>query len=68
MGSRVTQVNYECAICGHKAKDGEHMWYMGSDIWCESCCDDESEQSIIDNGSWFDDDSYVDDPELGCQG
>ena len=45
MGQRVTQVNYECAICGKKAKDGENMWHMGAEILCENCCDRDSEDN-----------------------
>lgn len=41
MGHKVIQKNYECAICGHKAEDGEAMWYMGNEVWCESCCNNE---------------------------
>lgn len=44
MGNRVVQIDYICAICGHKAADGESMWHMGNEIWCESCCDSGGEE------------------------
>jgi len=43
MGHRVTQVNYVCDKCGHEAEDGENMWHMGTEIWCEKCCDGDDE-------------------------
>lgn len=51
MGRRVIQKDYVCAICGHDAEDGETMWEMGNEIWCELCCDidveDDQEQDPI---------------------
>ena len=40
MGQRLTQRILQCDVCGHAPEDGEHVWEMGWEIWCESCCDD----------------------------
>lgn len=38
MGYRITQTIYMCDVCGRTPDDGEHMWHMGSEIWCKDCC------------------------------
>ncbi len=43
MGHRVTQRIRECSQCGKIPEDGEYMWYMGYEIWCEECCNKEEE-------------------------
>jgi len=39
MGHRITQTIHVCDKCGEIPEDGEPMWYMGNEIWCEECCD-----------------------------
>jgi hypothetical protein len=49
MGQRITQRIYECSQCEKKPMDGEHLWYMGAEIWCKECIEaEESEQSCLD--------------------
>ena len=38
MGRRIDQRIYTCSICGEDAKDGDKLWHMGTEIWCEKCC------------------------------
>ncbi len=38
MGRRLTQRIYECSICGRIPEDGEYLWEMGTEYWCEECC------------------------------
>jgi len=50
MGYRITQRICECSNCGAIPDDGEFLWHMGNEIWCEKCCDkqddeDEDEQA-----------------------
>jgi len=45
MGFRLTQKIYECGKCGIVPEDGEFMWYMGNETWCEKCCDSEDENN-----------------------
>lgn len=42
MGNRLTQRIYTCDICGYTPDDGEYMWHMGDEVWCEDCCNKES--------------------------
>ena len=44
MGHRTYQRILECAICGGTPDDGEPMWEMGSDFWCEQCCDKDQDE------------------------
>ena len=39
MGHRLIQRIYECTLCGKIPEDGESCWEMGSQVWCEECCD-----------------------------
>lgn len=39
MGQRITQRIHTCDVCGQTPEDGEHLWYMNREIWCEKCCD-----------------------------
>ena len=39
MGYRVMQRIFECAICGAVPEDGELLWELCRDHWCEACCD-----------------------------
>lgn len=43
MGHRIIQRIYECARCGETPSDGENMWHMGRETWCEKCCDKDEE-------------------------
>ena len=40
MGQRITQRIYTCSLCNKVPEDGEYMWFMGNQIWCEKCCDE----------------------------
>lgn len=37
MGRRIVQRIYECSVCGKIPDDGENMWEMGVEVWCEDC-------------------------------
>jgi len=39
MGRRITQTIYTCDVCGKTPEDGEYLWHMNNQVWCESCCD-----------------------------
>ena len=41
MGHRITQRIIECTICEEIPEDGEYLWEMGREYWCEKCCQDE---------------------------
>jgi len=43
MGHRITQKIYKCDICGKIPDDGEYLWHMGNEVWCEECCDKNEE-------------------------
>ena len=38
MGQRIIQTIYTCNICGETPEDGEKLWHMGIEVWCEKCC------------------------------
>ncbi len=40
MGHRTTQRILVCAVCGIIPDDGEYMWEMNGEYWCEECCND----------------------------
>lgn len=42
MGQRITQTIYTCDACGKTPENGEHMWHMGSEVWCKDCCDNQN--------------------------
>lgn len=44
MGQRLTQRIYECSLCERVPEDGEYMWHMGNEVWCEKCVDTEEEE------------------------
>jgi len=46
MGQILTQKIYECSLCNNIPEDGENLWQMGNEVWCEKCCDKEER---IDN-------------------
>ena len=39
MGQRLTQMIIECSICGKIPANGEYIWEMGREYWCEECCE-----------------------------
>lgn len=41
MGRLIIQRIHECDKCGLVPDDGEKMWWMGLEVWCESCCEGE---------------------------
>ena len=45
MGQRVTQRILVCDLCGKVPDDGEHMWEMGRELWCEECCEKQENES-----------------------
>ena len=47
MGHRVTQRIFQCDLCGTTPDDGEYLWEMCGEYWCESCCDKEHEVDEI---------------------
>ena len=40
MGQRIIQKIYKCDICGETPADGEKLWDMNNEVWCEKCCDE----------------------------
>ena len=44
MGHRITQRIIECAICKKIPDDGEYLWEMGGEYWCEDCCNKDGEE------------------------
>lgn len=50
MGYRTTQRILECAICGRTPEDGEYLWEMAGEYWCEDCVDKDNESQEDDEG------------------
>ena len=48
MGQRITQRILVCDICGKTPNDGEYMWEMGREVWCEECCEKQENVSEED--------------------
>ena len=44
MGQRITQRILECDLCNKIPKNGDNMWQMGNELWCEECCNKEDEE------------------------
>lgn len=42
MGNRIIQRILECDKCGVIPENGEKMWVMGYGVWCEQCCEPET--------------------------
>ena len=40
MGQRTTQRILVCDVCDTTPEDGENMWEMSGEYWCEKCCDE----------------------------
>ena len=38
MGQKIRQRILVCDVCGKTPDDGETMWEMGREVWCEDCC------------------------------
>ena len=47
MRHRITQRIYTCDICGETPDDGEYLWHMNNEVWCEKCCCAEDEDESI---------------------
>ena len=47
MGHRVTQRILECGICCKTPEDGEYLWEMNGQHWCQDCCDEAEEAEEI---------------------
>jgi|GEM_PF-2546477 len=45
MGQRTTQRILECAICKTIPANGEPMWEMYADYWCDSCCEEQENET-----------------------
>jgi hypothetical protein len=43
MGQRTYQRILDCAVCNQTPEDGEPLWDMGGEYWCEKCCNDDHE-------------------------
>ncbi len=42
MGHRVTQTILECGVCNTIPEDGQYLWEMCGEYWCEDCCEHEN--------------------------
>ena len=51
MGHRTTQRILTCDVCGVTPDDGDYMWEMGSEFWCEKCCNDEHKDESIEGAT-----------------
>ena len=49
MGNRVTQRILSCDICDKTPEDGQHLWNMCHEVWCESCCDKVEKETETEN-------------------
>ncbi len=49
MGRRIIQTVYTCDKCGYTPESGEYLWHMGSEVWCETCTNDNDEIETPDN-------------------
>ena len=47
MGHRVMQRVFQCDVCGKTPDDGEYLWEMCGEHWCEDCCDNDHEADEI---------------------
>ena len=47
MGMRVVQRIYQCDLCGKIPEDGEPLWEMGREMYCEECCDKTEEEDEL---------------------
>ena len=41
MGHRTAQRILTCSICNNTPEDGEYLWEMCGEYWCEPCTDDQ---------------------------
>lgn len=49
MGQRLTQRIIECSLCGKVPADGEYVWEMGREYWCEECCKKQEDEDEADD-------------------
>lgn len=49
MGHRTYQRILECSQCGRTPEDGEPMWQMGSEYWCEDCCNKDESDELLES-------------------
>ena len=53
MGNIIIQKIYTCDICGQTPEDGEKLWHMGSEVFCDKCCnaiqDEDEDEDEEDN-------------------
>lgn len=49
MGRRLTQRILECDICHKIPEDGEYIWEMNTELWCEACCEKHAETDDDDD-------------------
>ena len=45
MGRRIIQRIYQCDLCGKTPDDGERLWHMNDEVWCEECSDKKPEKT-----------------------
>lgn len=45
MGKRIKQQILTCDLCNKTPDDGEYMWEMGIEVWCEECCEEQQNES-----------------------
>jgi len=45
MGRIIIQKIYTCDVCGRTPDNGENMWHMCSEVWCEECCDKDEQET-----------------------
>ena len=45
MGHRTYQRILICDVCGETPENGEPMWEMCGEYWCEACCNKEESET-----------------------
>jgi len=45
MGHRIIQTIYTCDLCDKTPEDGEKLWHMNQEVWCEECCNKKDEET-----------------------
>jgi len=54
MGNIIIQKIYTCDICGQTPEDGEKLWHMGSEVFCDKCCNATQDEDEEDNDAQMD--------------
>ncbi len=49
MGHRTRQRILVCAVCDKTPEDGEPLWEMCGEYWCEDCCDKEENPEPLED-------------------